>query len=103
MGKEVPGELERNGRKETIYFDFIYLPIRDDQERITGITVVATDATSQVLARQKTEADLRESEALGTSRSRPGRAATGTTQLLIYASPRHDCDCTGRRDDLRVS
>ncbi len=61
MGKELPGELLRDGRRETLYFDFIYLPIRDEAGHITGITVVATDATGQVLARQKAERDLRES------------------------------------------
>ena len=61
MGKELPGELLRDGRRDTIYFDFIYLPIRDEGEHITGITVVATDATAQVLARQKAQRELHES------------------------------------------
>jgi PAS domain-containing protein len=61
IGKELPGELLRDGRRETLYFDFIYLPIRDEAEQITGITVVATDATAQVLARQRAERELRES------------------------------------------
>lgn len=43
-GKNLPVPLERDGRLETVYFDFIYVPMRDmATNAITGITVMAID------------------------------------------------------------
>ncbi len=46
--------IERNGKTEECYFDFIYAPIyNDDESEIIGISVVATETTEQVLAERK--------------------------------------------------
>lgn len=54
-GLEYEVILNRKGKEETIYVNFIYSPLRDLQGRVTGIMVVATEVTSQVLARKKME------------------------------------------------
>ncbi|MBF8456583.1 PAS domain-containing protein [Kaistella sp. G5-32] len=56
-GNKVKALLEKDGVMLTYYFDFIYSPIRLDQE-ITGVSVVAINVTDQVLSEQK----LRETE-----------------------------------------
>lgn len=45
----------RNGELQTIYVDFVYEPFRDNDEKITGVIIVAHDVTQQVLARRKIE------------------------------------------------
>ncbi|WP_379963252.1 ATP-binding protein [Epilithonimonas sp. UC225_85] len=44
----------RKGKTEECYFDFIYTPIyNDDESKILGVSVVATETTDQVLAKRK--------------------------------------------------
>ncbi len=44
-----------NGEKETIYFNFVYQPYHEDDGNISGVMVLATDVTENVLARKKIE------------------------------------------------
>jgi PAS domain S-box-containing protein len=54
VGKETPATFERaGGRRETLYFDFVYSPFRNVEGQIEGVFVVASDVTDQVLARQQ--------------------------------------------------
>ena len=53
---EVATNVIRNNHLETIYVDLTYQPYRENDNKITGVLVVATDVTKQVLARQKIEA-----------------------------------------------
>ncbi len=48
---EVPVNLKRNGELELVYLDLIFEALREDNDSITGITVVATEVTGQVNAR----------------------------------------------------
>jgi PAS domain S-box-containing protein len=55
-GSEHPAYFIReNGESETIYFNFVYQPYREEDGRITGVMVLATDVTEQVTSRKKTE------------------------------------------------
>jgi PAS domain S-box-containing protein len=56
IANEVSAQLMRNGILETIYVDLAYQPKPDQDNTITGVLVVATDVTQQVLSRQKVEA-----------------------------------------------
>jgi PAS domain S-box-containing protein len=57
-GYEMPAEFEEaNGQRRTVYFNFTYHPYRED-DTITGVLVLATDVTGQVLAKRK----IKESE-----------------------------------------
>ncbi len=44
-----------NGEKETVYFNFVYQPYRENDGTISGVMVLATDVTEQLLARKKIE------------------------------------------------
>ena len=54
-GREAPAQLLRNGQLKTTYYDFVYQPLRDDQDEIMGVLTVAVDVTEQVEARQQLE------------------------------------------------
>lgn len=64
VGKELPIELDRHGKREKVYFNFVYHPLRDEQDIITGIAVVATDVSEQVVAREKIGATARQLQVL---------------------------------------
>src|SRR5207244_13094148 len=56
IANEVEASLNKSGQIETIYVDLVYRPRFDNNEDITGIFVVATDVTQQVISRRKVEA-----------------------------------------------
>lgn len=53
--KEVPVEIFRNNRLDKIYVDLVYQPQYDSRKEITGVLVVATDVTAQVISRRAIE------------------------------------------------
>ncbi|SKB79746.1 PAS domain-containing sensor histidine kinase [Dyadobacter psychrophilus] len=55
VAKEQAVDIEFDGVLQTIYVDLAYQPQRDSAGNITGVFVVATDLTSQVLSRKKLE------------------------------------------------
>ncbi|MBW7468410.1 PAS domain-containing sensor histidine kinase [Pontibacter aydingkolensis] len=55
VANEVPLVLERNKINETLYLNFVYHPLRDEQGFVTGIIAVAIDISEQVRARQEIE------------------------------------------------
>ncbi|MFT3747745.1 MAG: PAS domain S-box protein [Agriterribacter sp.] len=50
-GYEFPVTINRYGKSELMYFNFVYQPLREENDTITGIIVIATDVTSSVNAR----------------------------------------------------
>lgn len=57
-GYEMPIQLERNGKRELFYFNFIYYPQRDAEGNIVGIVDIATEVTPQAILNKK----IKESE-----------------------------------------
>jgi PAS domain S-box-containing protein len=53
--KEYEVNFIRGGKLDTGYFDFTAEPIRDPEQNITGVMVVLTEITSQVLSHKKIE------------------------------------------------
>ncbi|AMJ64133.1 PAS domain-containing protein [Hymenobacter sp. PAMC 26628] len=87
---ESPSQIQREGRLETMYWSFVYQPLRDPDGRITGLMAVATDATAQVLARQRAEVLQAELLAL---REKQLRAREASYQVFEH-TPR-DCLAAG--------
>lgn len=52
---EMPVNLIRNGKQETIYQNFVYEPYKETCGKIIGVLCVTIDVTAQVLARLKIE------------------------------------------------
>ncbi len=48
FGEEYPVTLNRFGREETVYFNFVYQPLSQAEGTISGIIVIATEVTKQV-------------------------------------------------------
>ncbi|GAB3639191.1 hypothetical protein GCM10027422_47820 [Hymenobacter arcticus] len=56
VAKEMPSTIDRHGRRDTVYWNFVYLPVREADGRITGAMVVATEVSEQVQAREQVQA-----------------------------------------------
>jgi PAS domain S-box-containing protein len=54
-GHEFPVTLNRYGKSELCYFNFVYSPVYDADGKVNGIVVVANEVTSGVTARQRLE------------------------------------------------
>jgi len=54
-GNEVKALLEKNGKTEEVYSNFVYQPLKDTEGRTTSIMLAAIVITEQVLARKKVE------------------------------------------------
>jgi signal transduction histidine kinase/CheY-like chemotaxis protein len=54
-GRERPVTLDRGRGPETVYFDFVYAPLRSRSGRIERIAVTAFDVTERVRLRQRSE------------------------------------------------
>jgi signal transduction histidine kinase len=52
MGQGTLAKLYRKGVLEDVYFDFVYAPMRNEMDEVTGILILAIDVTRQVLSRQ---------------------------------------------------
>ena len=84
--KERPSTLVRNGHLDTVYWNFVYQPLLDAQGGISGVTVVATDVSEQVQARQQLEAL---SEELSTAYATLQEAHVGTELANAALSQRN--------------
>lgn len=54
-GYEVPIPLNRYGKLDISYFDFLYNPLREENGEISGIIVTVTEVSEKVEARKKIE------------------------------------------------
>ncbi len=54
-GIEVPVPLNRYGKIETSYFDFLYHPLKEENGTISGILVTVSEVSEKVEARKKVE------------------------------------------------
>jgi PAS domain S-box-containing protein len=55
VAHEMPAQHDRNGHRETVYWNFVYLPVREADGRVSGVMVVANEVTEQVVARQQVQ------------------------------------------------
>ncbi|WKL50157.1 PAS domain-containing protein [Flavobacterium pectinovorum] len=54
-GNEAPIPLNRTGKVEIFYFDFLYYPLKEEDGKISGIIVTVTEVTEKVEARKRIE------------------------------------------------
>ena len=82
VGKEMPAGL----RGETVYYNFVYSPMRGPDGAVDGILVIATDVTDEVRAREEMSRTVQYNEKfiaiLGHDLRNPLNAITTTAQLL---------------------
>jgi PAS domain S-box-containing protein len=53
LAHEQPSFLLRDGQRHTMYWNFVYHPLRDHTGHISGIAMVATEVTEHVMARRQ--------------------------------------------------
>ena len=53
---ELRVDLDRHGRRDAVYFNVIYQPLHGPDGGIDGVTVIASDVSEQVQARQQVQA-----------------------------------------------
>ncbi|SET36248.1 PAS domain-containing sensor histidine kinase [Hymenobacter actinosclerus] len=56
VAQERRAELLHQGQLITVYLNFVYQPLRDENGLVTAVAAVATDVTEQVTARQQVQA-----------------------------------------------
>lgn len=52
-GYEALAPLQRNGKLEDTYFNFVYQPYLEADETISGVTIIATEVTAHVIAKNE--------------------------------------------------
>ncbi|MET0393928.1 MAG: PAS domain-containing protein, partial [Chitinophagaceae bacterium] len=80
--------LERNGKRDEVYMDFSYKPLRDDDQVITGILVMAADVTERVLSSKRlaqSEENLRNT------------ILRAPVAMCIFRGPRHRVEIANDR------
>eukprot|EP01089_Gocevia_fonbrunei_P014757 TRINITY_DN4121_c0_g1_i3.p1 TRINITY_DN4121_c0_g1~~TRINITY_DN4121_c0_g1_i3.p1 ORF type:complete len:1328 (-),score=248.00 TRINITY_DN4121_c0_g1_i3:2950-6933(-) len=63
-GNELPIPLNRYGKQDIFYFDFLYYPLKEDDGKISGVIAVATEVTEKVETRRTIEERKRLYEAI---------------------------------------
>ena len=54
-GNEVAIPVNRHGKQDVFYFDFLYHPLKEEDGKISGVIVVVTEVTEKVEARKTIE------------------------------------------------
>jgi len=72
-GNEVPIPLNRHGKQDVFFFDFLYHPLRDDDGKISGVIAIVTEVTEKVGSKKTIE-----------ERKRLYETITQNTPDLIY-------------------
>lgn len=55
FGNSILAKLDNNGIIEDKYFDFVYTPLRDKFNAVSGVIILATEVTAQVIAKKAIE------------------------------------------------
>ncbi len=51
-GDELLAPLQRNGKMEDVYFNFVYQPYLEADETVSGVTIIAYEVTAQVVVKK---------------------------------------------------
>ncbi|ANE50454.1 ATP-binding protein [Flavisolibacter tropicus] len=81
---EIPVELVRFGKPELVYLNFIYQPLRNDDNKITSIIAVGLDVTEQVISRKKLEQSEKELNELANAVPQLVWAANEAGKITYY-------------------
>lgn len=108
-GRELPATINRNGQLMTVYFDFVYEPLPDDDGAVNWILVTASDATERILTRQKADLLLARERELNelksnfvTLASHEFRTPMGTILSSAALIGRYDGPNDGEKRDRHV-
>jgi signal transduction histidine kinase len=80
VARAMEARHDRSGRRETVYWDFVYVPVHAADGHRNGVMVVANEVTVQVLARRQMQQLNQELEARVQERTRQLEAAQAATE-----------------------
>ncbi|GAB3635134.1 hypothetical protein GCM10027422_07240 [Hymenobacter arcticus] len=100
-GTEAPAQMQRDGRLQTIYYNFVYQPIYDAQGRMLGVVDVAVEVTEQVLARQRVQELHDELAVINEELRANNEALLATNQAL--GETQHDLQRLNEELEARVA
>jgi signal transduction histidine kinase len=83
VGTGLLAHLERHGQLEESYFNLVYTPLRDLLGAVTGVMVLATEVTQQVLAKQKVDESEARFRSLSNELDQQVQERTQQLQTLI--------------------
>ncbi|MDD5185203.1 MAG: histidine kinase dimerization/phospho-acceptor domain-containing protein, partial [Paludibacter sp.] len=50
---KLPAKIKHKGKLEDAYYNFVYQPYREADDKISGVTVIAYDVTVQIIAKNE--------------------------------------------------
>jgi len=86
VAKEMPSTIVRNGRPETVHWDFVYLPLREDNGTTTGVMAVATEVSGQRPRLARKTVDSASATASAGPVQRDGRSRIPATKMCVMAT-----------------
>ena len=86
-GREHELVLNRNGRDETMFIDFVYEPVTDLKGKVASIMVVGNDVTDKVMARKQIE-DIEERNRLAIEAAEIGTYELSYESQFVIGSKR---------------
>jgi PAS domain S-box-containing protein len=98
-GNEVPVQLMRFGKPEVVFLNFIYQPLKNEQDETTGIIGVGIDVTEQVVTRKKIEQSETELNELANSVPQLVWMANGEGEVLYYNNRVNEFAGASRKKD----
>jgi len=81
-GKELCVLLERHGKMEDVYFNFVYQPLKDAEGKTTSIMIVANEVTEEMKARKVLETSEKQLENM-VMNSSTGMAIYSGKELIV--------------------
>ncbi|KAA9333280.1 PAS domain-containing protein [Hymenobacter busanensis] len=86
-GLPVQADFTRTGRMDQAYYDFFFLPLRDAQDRVTGVLNFSYDVTDVVQARQQVEQLNQELETRVQERTAALQESEARFRIMADAAP----------------
>lgn len=85
-GYEVAIPVNRYGKQEVFYFDFLYHPIKERDGAISGIIVTVTEVSEKVSARKKIEQNNKQLESIFSNAPAAIAVITGPDHIYVLAN-----------------
>ncbi len=86
-GYETKVNLIRDGNEETVYYNFVYQPYTEADNRISGVTILAAEVTEQVLVKKQIEeSDKEQKKIMGNLKLATDSARVGIWSLDVSSS-----------------
>ncbi|MBW3128546.1 PAS domain-containing sensor histidine kinase [Hymenobacter profundi] len=95
VARAMEAQHDRNGQRETVYWDFVYVPMYAADGSINGAMVVANEVTQQVRARQQVEQLNYELEARVGERTRQLTEQQALLSQILSNVPAYIATLTG--------